>query len=71
MGAVLVEIGVEARHDWHPTPPHVSQDAQAQRRLGGDVDQVGPEGVDPPRHVAERWQGQVQLLVERQRHRAD
>ena len=38
---------------------------KAERRLGGDVDDVRPERLDRPMDAPERGQRQVQLLVER------
>ena len=71
MAGVLVEIGMEARDDVQPAPHRVAQDAQAERRLGRDVDHVGAERRDRPMGGSERRQREVELLVERQDDRSD
>ena len=71
MPTVLVEVGVEARDDIEPALHRESQGAQAQRRFGGDVNQIRPEGVDRSPDAPERRQRQEQLLVEGQDDRTD
>ncbi len=69
--AVLVEIGVKARYQRRTPPTRVPQDAQPQRGLGRDVDQVGTKGVDRLMNRAERRQGNSELPVERRGPRTD
>ena len=71
MAAVLVEIGMETRDDGQPASQGEPEDAQPQRRLGGDVDDVRPERIDRPMDRAERRPGEMKLLVKRENERGD
>jgi len=66
MPAVLIEIGVETRHDGTAAAQRAPQDAPAERCLGGDVDDVWLKGVDGPVNASKRRPGKIKLLVERQ-----
>ena len=70
MVGIVVEIGVEARDDFESIPHRIPQDAQAEGRLGGDMDQVGSEGMNGPMDRAERRQREVEFLIEREHDRS-
>jgi hypothetical protein len=49
----------------------VPEHAQAERRLGGDMENLRLKRLDRPMDRAKRWQGKTQLFVKRQNDRPD
>lgn len=69
MRGVLIEVGMEARDHRQVLPQAEQQSAQAQRHLGGDVDDVRVEPLDRAMDLAKRWTRQANVRVKWHGHR--
>src|SRR5258708_211028 len=64
--AVLIEVGMKARDSRNSAPQYVSQRAEPQGCLGGDMHEVGLEAIDGLSNFSKGGQWKVQLFIERE-----